>query len=102
MTNTAPVTALTIEITVQKTPGIIYSGQYDSYWGNMLSMGNRQTSSTVIYNYTLNAGQSVPAGENWVVAAQFGGNGTPHPTSGDTYTLTATSGGVARVLTGTF
>ena len=43
MTNTAPVTALTVEITVQKTPGVSYSGQYNSYWGNMLSMSNRQT-----------------------------------------------------------
>lgn len=102
MTNTAPVTALTIQIGVQRTPGVNYSGQYNSYWGNMLSMSNAQVGNTLVYTYTLNSGQTVPVGSNWVVAAQFGGNGTPHPTSGDTYTVTATSGGVARTLTGTF
>jgi hypothetical protein len=68
----------------------------------MLSMGNAQVGNTLVYTYTLNPGQTVPAGSNWVVAAQFGGNGTPHPTSGDTYTVTATSGGVARTWAGTF
>jgi hypothetical protein len=95
-------TALTIEITVQKTPGVTYSGQYNSYWGNMLSMTSRQTGTSIIYTYTLNSGQTVPAGSNWLTAAQFGGNGTPHATSGDTFTVSLTSGGVARTLTGSF
>ncbi len=102
LTNGAPLTALTIEITVQKTPGVTYSGQYNSYWGNMLSMTSRQTGTSIIYIYALNSGQTVPAGSNWLTAAQFGGNGTPHATSGDTFTVSLTSGGVARTLTGSF
>src|SRR4051794_18007038 len=102
MTNSAPVTSMTIEITVQLTPGVTYSGQYNNYWGGMMSMSNRVAGNTLVYTYTLNPGQSVPVGANWLAAAQFGGNGTPHPTSGDTYTVTATSGGVARTLNGTF
>jgi aryl-phospho-beta-D-glucosidase BglC (GH1 family) len=102
LTNGAPLTALTIEITVQKTPGVTYSGQYNAYWGNMLSMSSRQTATSIIYSYVLNAGQTVPAGSNWLTAAQLGGNGTLHPTSGDTFTVSAASGGVVRVVTGTF
>lgn len=102
LTNTAPVTALTIEITVQRTPGVTYSGQYTNYWGNMIAMSNTQTSSAIVYRYVLNPGQTVPPGTNWLAAAQFGGNGTPHATSGDTYRVTATSGGVARTFSGTF
>lgn len=102
LSNTAPLTALTIEITVRKTPGVTYSGQYNSYWGNVLSMSSRQTSTAIVYVYTLNPGQTVSAGANWLTAAQFGGNGTVHPVSGDIYTVTATSGGVSRTVTGAF
>jgi aryl-phospho-beta-D-glucosidase BglC (GH1 family) len=102
LSNTAPVTALTIEIAVQRTPGVTYSGQYNSYWGGMMSMSNRQTATAVVYTYVLNPGQTLPTGTGWLTAAQFSGNGTPHPASGDTYTVTATSGGVTRTLTGTF
>jgi cellulose 1,4-beta-cellobiosidase len=102
VSNGAPLTALSIEITVQKTSGVTYSGQYNSYWGNMLSMSSRQTAGSIVYTYVLNAGQTVPAGSNWLTAAQFGGNGTPHPTSGDVFTVSATSGGVVRTLSGTF
>jgi aryl-phospho-beta-D-glucosidase BglC (GH1 family) len=102
LSNTAPLTALTIQITVQKTPGVTYSGQYNSYWGNMLSMGRTESSSAIVYTYTLNPGQTVPAGTNWLTGAQFGGNGTPHATSGDAYSVTATSGGTTQTFPGRF
>jgi hypothetical protein len=102
LSNGAPITALTIEITVQKTPGVTYSGQYNSYWGNMLSMSSRQTTTAIIYTYRLNPGQTVPVGNNWLTAAQFNGSGSPHATSGDTFIVSATSGGVVRTITGTF
>ena len=65
-------------------------------------MNRTETASAIIYRYTLNAGQTVPAGAGWVAAAQFGGNGTPHPVSGDTYTGTATIGGVVKTFSGRF
>ena len=49
-------------------------------------MGRTESSNAIVYTYTLNPGQTVPAGTNWLTGAQFGGNGTPHATSGDTYT----------------
>jgi aryl-phospho-beta-D-glucosidase BglC (GH1 family) len=102
LTNTAPMTALTIDITVAKTTGVTYSGQYNSYWGGAVSMSRTETASAIIYRYTLNPGQTVPAGTGWVAAAQFGGNGTPHPVSGDTYAGTATIGGVLKTFSGRF
>lgn len=102
VTNTAPMTALTIEITIAKTPGVRYSGQYNSFWGGVMSMSWSETASAVVYRFVLNPGQSVPAGTNWLAAAQFGGSGTVHPTSGDTYVVTATSGGVTSTRTGRF
>ena len=35
-------------------------------------------------------------------AAQMSGNGTAHPTAGDTWTVTYTSGGTTSTLSGTF
>jgi hypothetical protein len=35
-------------------------------------------------------------------AAQLGGNGTVHPVTGDTWTVSYTTGGVARSQSGTF
>jgi hypothetical protein len=102
VSNSAPITALTIQITVRKTAGINYSGQHNNYWGNMLAMSKSEPSGSIVYSYVLNPGQTVPAGSNWLVAAQFGGNGSPHPTSGDAYTVTATSGGATRSYSGSF
>src|SRR5262249_41660730 len=96
ISNTAPITALTIQVTVQRTPGVGYSGQYTNFWGGVISMSQAQSSSAVVYTYTLNPGQTIPAGSSWLAASQFSGNGTPHATSGDLYTVTVTSGGVTR------
>lgn len=45
------------------------------------------------YQYTLNSGQTLGVGTNWTFAAPSSGNGAVHPTSGDTYTVSYTTGG---------
>ena len=101
LANSAPITALTITLTIQKTPGINYAGQYNNYWGGMLSMNHTDTGSTIVYTYLLNAGQTVTAG-SWLIAAQYGGNGTAHLNSGDTYQVNVTSAGVSQTIAGHF
>lgn len=100
--NTAPLTALKITVTVRKTSGVTYAGQYNTYWGGALSMSHTDTGGAIVYTYTLNAGQTVPPGNNWVAGSQYGGNGTTHPTSGDTYVVTATAGGSTTTINGHF
>lgn len=99
--NTAPVTALTATIVVQRTTGVSYSGQYNTL-GSQVQQSNSSTSSAVTYQYTLASGQTLSAGSNRTFAAQFSGTGTAHPTTGDTYTVTYTSGGTQYTQTGTF
>ncbi len=101
ISNTAPITALSVTIVVQRTTGISYAGQYNTL-GGQVQQSNSSTSSAITYQYTLAAGQTLSAGTNRTFAAQFSGSGTSHPTTGDTYTVTYTSGGVQRTLTGTF
>jgi len=101
LANTGPITAMTITVVVQRTTGVSYSGQYNTV-GGQVTQANASTTGTVTYTWTLNSGQSLGASTSRTFAAQFGGNGTVHPTTGDTWTVNYTTGGVARTQTGTF
>jgi mannan endo-1,4-beta-mannosidase len=101
ISTTAPLTALSVTITMQRTAGLNYSGMYNTM-GGQIQHTNSSTTSAITYQYTLASGQTLGAGTTGMFAAQAGGNGTAHPTSGDTYTVTYTSGGTQRTQTGTF
>jgi chitin-binding protein len=97
--NTAPLTALSATIVVQRTTGISYSGMYNTAG---LTQANSSTATAVTYTFTLPSGQTLGASTSRTFAAQMGGTGTAHPTSGDTWTITYTTGGVTRTQSGTF
>ena len=101
LSNTSPVTALTITIVVQRTTGVSFSGQYQTVGGQILQ-SNSSTASAVTYTFTLASGQTLSAGSGRIFAAQSSGNGTAHPTAGDTFTVTATSGGATTTQSGHF
>lgn len=101
ISNTAPITALSVTIVVQRTTGVSYAGQYNTV-GGQVQQSNSSTAAAITYQYTLAAGQTLSAGTNRTFAAQAGGTGTSHPTTGDTYSVTYTSGGVERTQSGTF
>ncbi len=90
--NTSALTAMTVTIVVQRTTGINFSGQYNTV-GGQITQAHTTATSTVTYTFTLNAGQSLSTGTNWTFAAQSSGTGTAHPTTGDTWTVTYTTGG---------
>ena len=72
-------------------------------WGLATGVATAQTPSCqVTYTWTLGAGQTLNAATLRTFAAQMGGNGTAHATTGDTYTVNYTVGGVARTQTGSF
>jgi type II secretion system protein G len=99
LTNPAPMSDLSVTIKVAKTPGVSYHGQYTNFWGGTVNMGNTTGSSTIDYTFVANT--SIVAG-SWTIAAQYNGTGTPRVTTGDTWTVTSTSGGVTSTLNGTF
>jgi len=100
LANTAPITAMVLTVTLQKTPGLSYNGQYNTT-GAQFAQTHSETSTTLVYTFTLGTGQSLNAGA-WLFALQYGGTGTAHTTGGDTYTLSYTSGGTAYALSGQF
>jgi hypothetical protein len=99
--NTAALTALSVTIVIQRTTGVSFSGQYNTI-GSQITQTNTSTATTVTYQFTLASGQTLGAGTGWLFAAQTSGTGTVHPTSGDTFTVTYTTGGTSFTQTGHF
>jgi len=102
LTNTAPLTALRIVVTVRKTPGVSYAGQYNTFWYGELAASYSETADALVYTFALRPGQTVPPSSGLRVAAQFNGDGAPHDFSGDSYTVSYTSAGGATTASGTF
>jgi chitin-binding protein len=100
--NTQTITALTVTVTVARTTGTSFSGLYNTV-GGQITQASSSTSSSITYTWTLNSGQQLGPSSLRTFAAQFGGNGTTHPVSGDRWTVAyTTSGGTSQTLQGTF
>jgi hypothetical protein len=80
---------------------VSYSGQYNTV-GGQVTQANSSTTSAITYTFTLNAGQTLSASTSRTFAVQTSGNGNLHPTAGDTYTVTYTSGGQSFTTSGHF
>jgi endo-1,4-beta-xylanase len=93
ITNKTPLTSLTATITVQATSGAAFSSMFNTA-GGQITMSHSTTSSAITYTFTLGSGQTLAAG-SYTLAAQIGGNGTVHPTSGDTYSITSSAGSLS-------
>jgi hypothetical protein len=101
LSNTGVITSLSITIVIQRTTGVNHNGQFNTV-GSQIIQSNTVTATTITYQFALASGQTVGTSTNSIFAAQMSGNGTVHPTSGDTYTVTYTTGGVTFTQTGTF
>jgi endoglucanase len=101
--NTATLTALTVTLTVARNPAALASsGQYNTIGGSTIAQSVSTTSTQVVYTFTLVAGQTLPAGTARTFAAQMSPGGSAHPTSGDSWTVTSSSGGSSTTTSGTF
>lgn len=101
LNNTATLTALSVTITIQRTTGVGLNGQYNTVGGQILQ-SSAVTATTITYQFTLAAGQTLGTGADRTFAAQMSGSGTLHPTAGDTWVVTYTTGGVTYTQTGHF
>ncbi len=81
----AAITALSITITVQRTTGVGFNGQYNTVGGQILQ-SNTVAATTITYQFTLASGQTLGMGASRTFAAQMSGSGTLHPTAGDIQT----------------
>jgi hypothetical protein len=100
LNNTGSLTSLSITIVIQRTTGITFQGQYNTV-GSQIVQSSNSTATTITYQFSLAAGQTLGTG-NRLFAAQTSGTGTVHPFTGDTYTVTYTTGGTSFTQTGHF
>jgi endoglucanase len=101
VSNTDPISSLTVTIVIQRTGGVGYSGMYNTIGGQVLQ-SNSDTGTAITYQFTLAAGNSLGPGTNWQFSSQMNGTGMARSTNGDTYTVTYTTGGVSYTQTGQF
>ena len=101
LANTGTVTSLSITIVIQRAGGISHNNQYNTV-GTQILQSNSSTSTALTYQFTLASGQTLGPATNRMFAIQTSGSGTVHPTSGDTYTVTYTTGGVSYTQMGHF
>jgi hypothetical protein len=99
--NAAAITALSISINVQNTGGLAFNGQYNTVGGQIVQ-SHSSTASVITYQYSLSPGQTLGAGTGWLFDAQMSGTGTAHPTTGDTFTITYSTGGNTFTQSGHF
>jgi hypothetical protein len=101
LANTASLTSLTITIVVQRTAGLSASGQFNTV-GSQIAQTSTSTASTITDTFSLASGQTLGPNTGWTFAVQTSGSGTTHPTAGDTFTVTYTTGGATFTQTGHF
>jgi mannan endo-1,4-beta-mannosidase len=103
LTNTASITALTITISVAQTTGVSYGSQSNSFPGGDMTQGDTTSGGAINYTWVLSTGQTIPAAySGGEVYADFDGTGSARVMTGDTWSVTSTSGGIASTLSGTF
>jgi len=98
--NTGVITALAITVAVQNTGGVNFSGQYNTVGGSIMQI-HSSTGATITYQFSLAAGQILSPG-SYLFDAQMSGAGAVHPTKGDTFTITYTTGGQTFTQSGHF
>ncbi len=102
LSNTVPLTGLTITVTVQNSGGVSFYDQYSAYWAGMMTTSYQTTATGVVFTYTLNSGWAVPAGTSWLVGSQYNAGGTTRSTTKDTYSISYTANGTTKTITGHF
>jgi hypothetical protein len=103
MTNSAPVTAMSVTVNVLQTPsGVIYNSMWTTFWVDppTYTIAHATSGGVIRYMFDIVPGGTIVAG-GWQMSSQWLDNGV-HPTSGDTWSVTTTSSGITQTLTGTF
>lgn len=103
ITNSKPMTSLTVAVVYQMNTGMTNNGSWNNFWGGYLTPPTSPTISggTFTYTATETAGDAQTSG-TYTVDNSFNLNNTTHVPGNDTYTVQVTAGGVSQTLTGVF
>jgi Tfp pilus assembly protein PilV len=101
LATSANISSMSLTIKVAQTTGVTYSDQYVTVQDGRITETHSASGGFLIYTFILDGGDRVDAGV-WTLAAQYGGTGILHATSGDTWTLTTTTSTGTRTVSGSF
>lgn len=101
LNTTDTITDMSATIMVAQTPGVTYHGQWQNIQKDDVVEGTATSCGFIFYTFTLKQTKTIGTG-SWVLAAQWDGTGTIHPTSGDTWTLTVRTSKGVKTFSGTF
>jgi prepilin-type N-terminal cleavage/methylation domain-containing protein len=103
LTNNSSITALTVTVNVAVTSHLSFNSQFTSLPGGAGTQTESSGDGFVTSTYTLTPGNTIPAHySNGEVVIQWQASGAIRVATGDTWTVTSTSGGVTSTLQGTF
>jgi prepilin-type N-terminal cleavage/methylation domain-containing protein len=101
LVNSATITQMSLTIKVAQTAGITYSDMYTTVPAGRITSTHSVSGGFIVYTFTLDVGDQIDSGV-WTLAAQYGGTGTPHATTGDTWTLTTKTSSGTQTVSGVF
>ncbi|QES09631.1 hypothetical protein DEJ44_31035 [Streptomyces venezuelae] len=102
LTTDAPVTALTVELRIARTPGVVSTGHWRTRPAEDFTVTARDEGRFLVYRWTLKPGRTVPPGPH-VFAGQYNHAEGVRDASGDTYTVVLTGADGGRsTLSGDF
>ncbi|MET7475309.1 hypothetical protein ABZT17_13230 [Streptomyces sp. NPDC005648] len=99
--NSAPLTALTVQLRIAQTGGVSDAGAWRSLPEQDFDLTVGEQNGFLVYTWTLKAGRSVAKGE-WVFAGQYNHQRGGRDARADRYTITATADGKQRAVGGDF
>ncbi|HEY5267008.1 MAG TPA: signal peptidase I [Acidimicrobiales bacterium] len=101
--NTSSITAMKITISIVQTTGVTFSSESNGFPYNTITQNDSTSGGVITYTFTLKSGKTIPAGNSGdTVAANYSATGSAHPLTGDTWSVTSTSGGTVSTISGNF
>ncbi|MFD3531165.1 hypothetical protein [Streptomyces sp. NPDC058664] len=102
VTTDTPVTGLTVELRIARTPGVVSTGHWRTRPAEDFTVTVDQEPGALVYRWTLKPGRTVPPGPH-VFAGQYNHAEGVRDASADTYAVVLTGGDGGRsVLRGDF
>ena len=99
--NLEPIQDLSITLTIQRTAGVGFSGQYNTI-GQQLEQSYEETDSAIMYTFKLKPNETLRPGKGRIFAGQTSGSGTLHSAAEDQYRVSYVAGGQEYVVEGRF
>lgn len=96
------ITAMSVTIKIAETTEVELEGMWKNVPKNDFVEASDRRCGQLIYSFTLKHGKTLAKGSEWAFVAQWDGSGTPHPTSGDSWSVTTTTSKGTNTVSGTY